>query len=407
MKSTISAILLTAILITVFTAWFFVACTDKGDSLKDAVEESLSKENEEAANEAVEDEDWVEVCVLIKQDAAKCSDLIIKDSEVCEDVAYGQCVYDCYNSMSSCEDFLQCLQQSGSACSDYAQSASGDDDTTTTTTTTIVTTTSTTTTTGNPDDEEVSVPEGAFQMGCEPEDGSCDANESPRHEVWLSAYYIDTYEVTNESYAEFLTANGNDCDGYECVDADSPDLRLSESGGVWSADAGFEDHPLVMVSWFGAKAYCEVQGKRLPTEAEWEKAAKGAAEHYIYPWGDTMITNAANYRDSGDPYDNDTTPVGYFDGSDHGGAYQTTDGRSPYGAHDMAGNVWEWVNDWYSSTYYSTSPSTDLPGPASGMYRVLRGGCRSYGSMYLRASDRGWGVPFNTYHNPGFRCSRD
>ncbi len=279
-----------------------------------------------------------------------------------------------------------------------------------TTTTTIVTTTSTTTTTGESGDE-VFVSEGNFQMGCEPEDSECYTFESPRHEVWLSAYYIDTYEVTNTTYAEFLTWHGNDCEGYECVDADSIYLRLSESGGVWSADAGYEDHPLVEVTRYGATAYCEVQGKRLPTEAEWEKVAKGAAEHYIYPWGDAWIANAANYYDSGDLFDDGTTPVGYYDGSDHGGAYQTTDGRSPYGAHDMAGNVYEWVSDWYLSDYYDEySPDAwpnDPQGPDTGTLRVIRGGGWGDEPWGLRVSDRNWFDPSSGGSGIGFRCSRD
>ena len=266
-------------------------------------------------------------------------------------------------------------------------------------------------------DEEVFVSEGNFQMGCEPEDTECDEDgrEEPLHEVWLSAYYIDIYEVNNTSYAEFLTWHGNDCEGYDCVKADSPYLRLSESGGVWSADAGYEEHPLVDVTWYGAKAYCEAQGKRLPTEAEWEKAAKGAAEHYLWPWGDTWIANAANYGNSGDPFDNGmtsgTTPVGYYDGSDHGGVYQTTDGRSPYGAHDMAGNVLEWVSDWYGLDYYDEylpySWPADPQGPVSGTYRVYRGGGWNDYPQIMRASTRDWNAPTIWSDNLGFRCSRD
>jgi formylglycine-generating enzyme required for sulfatase activity len=266
---------------------------------------------------------------------------------------------------------------------------------------------------GDDDDDDdytdmVQIPAGNFWMGCEPEDTLCNSysDESPRHEVTLSAYYIDTYEVTNSRYVGFLNANGNLCDGYECADADDPDLRLSETGGVWSVDSGYEDHPLVEVSWYGANAFCEWTGGRLPTEAEWEKAAKGATEHYIYPWGDTWVANAVNWYNSGDPYDNGTTPVGYYDGSMQG-AFQTADGRSPYGVHDMAGNVSEWVNDWYDSWYYSTSPSTDPPGPATGTIRGMRGNCWALDYYYMRASDRNWSNPdlMNKYH--GFRCSRD
>jgi len=259
------------------------------------------------------------------------------------------------------------------------------------------------------------VPEGSFQMGCEPEDGDCYADESPRHEVWLSAYYIDTYEVTNTTYAEFLTWHGNDCGGCECAEPGNLYIRVYETGGVWSVDSGYEFHPLVAVTWYGAKAYCESQGKRLPTEAEWEKAAKGAAEHYIYPWGDTLIANAANYEDSGDPFETGdypwTTPVGYYDGSDHGGLYQTTDGRSPYGAHDMAGNVHEWLNDRYDADFYDEYPPDAWPndpqGPDTGLYRVIRGGSTTSAPRFSRSSVRDWYVPVDGYYRLGFRCSRD
>ena len=147
-----------------------------------------------------------------------------------------------------------------------------------------------------------------------------------------------------------------------------------------------------------------------------EKAAKGAAEQYVWPWGNTWIANAANWGGDGDPYETGaepwTTPVGYFDGSDHGGTFQTTDGSSPYGAHDMAGNVYEWVNDRYGSDYYDAYPvdgwPTDPQGPASGPYRVVRGGGWYEGSgvrlrtalrNYYDLGDRGIGL--------GFRCARN
>ncbi len=255
--------------------------------------------------------------------------------------------------------------------------------------------------------ETVLVSAGNFWMGCEPEDTDCDSDESPRHQVNLSAYYIDVFEVTNERYADFLNDHGNDCEGNECADADSWYIRVHESGGVWTADSGYEDHPIVMVTWYGAKGFCEWTGGRLPTEAEWEKAAKGAAEHFIYPWGDAWIGNAANCVDSGDPFDNGTTPVGYYDGSDHGGAYQTTDGRSPFGAHDMVGNVKEWVNDWYDSDYYDTSPTDDPQGPGTGTYRVLRGGSWVFQTRFLRVSYRYRLNPDGVNGDGGFRCARD
>ena len=259
----------------------------------------------------------------------------------------------------------------------------------------------------------VFIPEGPFQMGCEPEDLSChaDGREEPRHEITLSAYYIDIYEMTYRLFVDFLNDYGNDCEGFECVDADDPDLRLTENLGVWTIFDGYEDHPMVEVSWYGAKAYCEWAGARLPTEAEWEKAAKGVTEHFIYPWGDALVANASNYINSGDPFETGpepfTNPIGFFDGSDHGGAYQTTDGASPFGAHDMAGNVWEWVSDWYDASYYSVSPSSDPEGPATGGSRVMRGGGWDFSSWNVRASNRGANPPDTMRSSHGFRCVWD
>ena len=260
--------------------------------------------------------------------------------------------------------------------------------------------------------KEVFIPDGTFWMGCESNDTECYGDESPHHEITLSSYYIDTYEVTNEAYAVFLNDNGNDCDGSECVFANDAFIRVHESGGVWTADSGFEDHPMSVVTWYGAKALCTWSGGRLPTEAEWEKAAKGAVEHYIYPWGHTWAGNAANNWENGDPWETGseplTNPVGYYDGSDHGGDYQTTDGSSPYGLHDMAGNVWEWVNDWYDAGYYLATPSTDPPGPSTGTHRIIRGGCWGDLASVLRTSSRSWGDPYvDANYLNGFRCARD
>ena len=130
----------------------------------------------------------------------------------------------------------------------------------------------------------VDVPAGSFWMGCTPSDASCWLPESPYHEVTLDAFLVDVTEVTNAAYADFLTANGNDCSGYECVVVSMNALEVSESGGVWTADSGQEDHPVIHVTWYGADGYCAWAGKRLPTEAEWEKAARGTDE-WIYPWG--------------------------------------------------------------------------------------------------------------------------
>jgi len=254
----------------------------------------------------------------------------------------------------------------------------------------------------------VFVPEGSFWMGCELGDPDCNSWEYPRHQVTLSPYYIDIYEVTNAEYADFLNLYGNDCGPAECVDDGDTDIRVHEDGGVWTAEEEFTDHPMMEVSWYGAQVFCEYYGGRLPTEAEWEKAAKGADEHYLFPWGDTWIDNAANHAGNHDPWSNPyyvkTNPVGYYDGSDHDGEYQTTDGRSPYGAHDMAGNVFEWVNDWFAEDYYSTSPELNPQGPAAGTDRVRRGGSWYEYTTYMRTSLRIGSTPTNSYYDVGFRC---
>ncbi len=164
-------------------------------------------------------------------------------------------------------------------------------------------------------------------------------NEGPAHEVLLEEYFIDKYEVTNGDYKE-------------CVDAGVCGAPYSLNTGYYS-DPDYADFPVIYVDWFMARNYCEWRGARLPTEAEWEKAARGTNDGH-FPWGQDLLScSFARYGACGrDPVAVGSHPVG----------------ASPYGVHDMAGNVWEWVADWYGSDYYALSPTDNPKGPGSGLY---------------------------------------
>jgi formylglycine-generating enzyme required for sulfatase activity len=225
--------------------------------------------------------------------------------------------------------------------------------------------------------EWAAVPAGEFMMGSE--DGESD--ESPIHPVYLDTFEIGTFEVTNEQY-------------YRCVEAGACSLPRNQKYN----SPEYLDHPVVDVSWFDAKAFCEWNDPngRLPTEAEWEKAARGT-DGRIYPWGEEIDCSLANYygKDNGNDYCvGDTTPVGSY-----------LDGVSPYGTYDMAGNVWEWVNDWYDVDYYGISPESNPLGPEDGDEKVLRGGSWSDYDDLVRSADRYGDDPTNTYFGVGFRCA--
>jgi|GEM_PF-867020 len=232
---------------------------------------------------------------------------------------------------------------------------------------------------------ERQIPAGSFWMGCNTAvDDYCEFDESPYHEVTLSGYYIDTMEVTVSAYGDCVTAGG-------CT---APTTGSFCNWGV----AGKDNHPVNCVDWTQATAYCTWAGKRLPTEAEWEKAARGT-DGRKYPWG------------------NETATCHYavmFDG-DHvcGGGEATSAvcempaGDSPYGLCDMSGNVWEWVSDWYDSGYYADSPSSNPTGPDSSWGRVVRGGAYDAAPSIIRVSKRLDSVPSYAGDNLGFRCARD
>ena len=258
----------------------------------------------------------------------------------------------------------------------------------------------------------VYVPGGLFQMGDTFGDG--EPNELPVHWVDLDAYYIDKYEVTNAEYVSYLNyaiAQGlieissgyvykaGRTELYFELDANSEIIRAAEE---FIVAPGKDNYPVRYIYWFGAKAYADYVGKRLPTEAEWEKAASWNSVSDTktkYAWGNVIDLNWCNYNG----YYGGTIPVGYFDGVSPG-----NDARSWYGCYDMNGNVKEWVSDWYSSTYYSTTPYPHVnpQGAFTGTYRVQRGGSWDISATYVRSAYRDYYVPSYTLRRTGFRCAR-
>ncbi|MCZ6636493.1 MAG: SUMF1/EgtB/PvdO family nonheme iron enzyme, partial [bacterium] len=251
--------------------------------------------------------------------------------------------------------------------------------------------------------EWVLIPAGSFPMGSE----AGDIWERPVHRVNLKSYEIGKYEVTNVQYLAFLVAKRetSDRDGNDYLNLGVKNLQIQQMDTSFSLkNSAFATHPVVEVTWYVAKAFCEWISGRLPTEAEWEKAARGTDER-IYPWGGELDGRRANYQNSGDPYDNSTAPVGYFDGSLRDG-YQTLDGASPYGLYDVAGNVYEWVQDWYGEDYYSKSPENNPFGPETGESKVNRGGSYDYHPFIIRSSHRSWYKPHVADDRQGFRCAK-
>jgi formylglycine-generating enzyme required for sulfatase activity len=266
--------------------------------------------------------------------------------------------------------------------------------------------------TGVNPDTWVTVPAGEFLFG-----------QHNQHVNIPYAYEIMVTDVTNAQYATYLNKAladgkvkiaGNQVVGYYPGDRftgkrhekeiragdylhvpiGDPDLRLAYDGKSFSVKSGYENHPVVAITWFGAKAYCEYFGWQLPTEIEWEKAARGT-DGRAYPWGNDIALNQANFYASRDPFETgrgaqgDTTPVGFYNGKAYNG-YQTLDAPSPYGAYDMAGNVWQWTADVYEGLHY----------------RYMRGGSKGNYEYNLRVWSRNSAEP--DYYGPstGFRCVR-
>jgi formylglycine-generating enzyme required for sulfatase activity len=234
------------------------------------------------------------------------------------------------------------------------------------------------------DTQMVLVPAGEFIMGSD----VSREDEKPAHKVYLDNYYIDIYKVTNAAYKL-------------CVDekACKPPIFLnSYLRPVYYGDTRYDYYPVMAVDWYMAKTYCEWRGARLPTEAEWEKAARGT-DGRSYPWGEDIDQTRANYNNNDDPkFVGDTSKVGSY-----------PNGASPYGVYDMAGNIWDWTADLYNEKYYASLPKViaNPLGPATGNYRVIRGGSWSSGASSLRSSRRSWNDPTNANIYIGFRCAQN
>lgn len=216
----------------------------------------------------------------------------------------------------------------------------------------------------------VTIPAGTFQMGCVPGDPRCSSDEQPRHAVTLSKPFdLMTTEVTVGMFR-------------------SHGFHL-EQQPIWSQS---DNHPVVVVTWSEADDFCAKIGGRLPTEAEWERAARGGQEGVLYPWGDKAPTDAAG-ASNGAAFEGDAAqPVGQY-------------APNAYGVYDLAGNVWEWVSDWASN--YPSEAVTDPKGSASGRVRLVRGGSYGDDPSNLRLSNRTPNQPDRVNLNVGFRCARD
>ncbi len=225
---------------------------------------------------------------------------------------------------------------------------------------------------------EVLISAGCFDMG-NGFFGEGDMAETPVHEVCISAFEMDVHEITNAEYAACVDDGG-------CT---APSNSNSGTRSPYYGDQAYVDFPVIYVDWFQADEYCAWAGKRLPTEAEWEYAARGGLAGNRYPWGATLSSTDANYSSTvGDTSAAESYPP------------------NGYGLYDMAGNVREWTADWYDWSYYGVSPTNDPTGPATGVYRTLRGGSWYSLPNYLRVASRDFLLPnYGISFDSGVRCA--
>ncbi len=257
---------------------------------------------------------------------------------------------------------------------------------------------------------KVTVSGGTFERGCKTgrddiNGHSCDSDESPLHTVTVSSFKLSQYEITNAQYAAFLNALGgvSSTGSYndpqygtvEYVDINGSNCMLYYSGGTFLVESGLDNYPMIEVSWFGANAFAKWAGGRLPTEAEWEFAARGGTSSQNYQFsGSNTVGDVAWYSSNSNSTGQSnfngirTHPVG-------------TKAPNELGLYDMTGNVWEWCQDWYGS--YGSTAQTNPTGPSSGSFRVLRGGGWSNDGEYCRLSYRGYINPSSRDYDNGFR----
>jgi formylglycine-generating enzyme required for sulfatase activity len=263
-------------------------------------------------------------------------------------------------------------------------------------------------------DGMVRIPAGAFLRGCSPNDRHCYDNERPESFIHLDAFYVDRMEVTVASYRRCVEAGA--CSD-EALDSHAPTTHSDNAPGQGLNDStsepavpdpgcnwphpGRAEHPINCLSWHQATAFCAWRKKRLPSEAEWEKAARGRTEN-IYAWGNEppSCERAVMHEGGAGCNAGSTAPVG-----------SRAAGKSPYGVLDLTGNVWEWMADWYQDDFYAHSPDENPTGPAAGRFRVVKGGGWSdwvRGEIdSLRISNRYSYAPDLRFVYVGFRCMRD
>jgi formylglycine-generating enzyme required for sulfatase activity len=247
------------------------------------------------------------------------------------------------------------------------------------------------------DSQMVLIPEGNFIYGSREDDKDARSNEKPQQTIYLPSFYMDVYPVTNRQYCLFLNDVKPDKKALkEWIDLSGKyaqeKCRIVKKGSDYIVNSGYDAHPVIYVTWYGAAAYAKWSGKRLPYEVEWEKAARGT-DGRKYPWGQKFDSKFCNSSKSGIGH---TTPVTSYPA-----------GKSPYGCFDMAGNVLEWCADWFSDNNDKSGPERGLKGPLDGSVRVFRGGSWYDDAAYVRCAFRYGYAPADRSYDLGLRLCQD